>query len=110
MPIVFVGIAACLLFVISLWHVYWAFGGKRGLKAVLPEQDGSRAIAPRIAATVLVAILVASAALLLLMEAGLMTALIPSYIVRSGAWVCAAIFALRVIGEFNYFGIFKKKA
>ncbi|HIW34926.1 MAG TPA: DUF3995 domain-containing protein [Candidatus Paenibacillus intestinavium] len=109
MSVVFVEIAAFLLFVISLLHVYWAFGGKRGLKAVLPEQENIRTIAPGIVATVLVAILVASAALLLLMEAGLMKAFLPSFIVRSGVWVCAVIFALRVIGEFNYFGIFKKK-
>lgn len=102
-------VASCILFVISLWHIYWAFGGKRGLGAALPEHNGSRSLTPGIIATLSVALLVALAALLLLMKAQLVPLLLPSLIVNIGIWICAIVFAARVIGEFNYFGVFKKK-
>lgn len=102
-------IASCTLFAISLWHIYWTFGGKRGLKAVLPEHNGSRTLSPGILATFLVALLVALAALLLLMRAKLIPTFMPTIMLNVGIWVCAVVFAVRVIGEFNYLGVFKKK-
>jgi len=101
--------ASCILLAISLWHIYWALGGKRGLGAVLPEHNGSRALSPGIIATLSVALLVALAALLLLMRAQLIPLLLPPLVVNVGIWICTVVFALRVIGEFNYFGVFKKK-
>lgn len=103
-------IAALILFGISLLHVFWAFGGKWGSNAVIPEQGGQRAFVPGVGTTLLVALLVGSAGLLLLLEAGLFQWYPKQFfVVRSGAWVCAVVFALRVVGEFNYFGVFKKK-
>ncbi|MEK4248492.1 DUF3995 domain-containing protein [Paenibacillus sp. FSL W7-1287] len=101
--------ASCILLVISLWHLYWAFGGKRGLGAVLPEHNGNRTLSPGIIATLLVALLVALAALLLLMKAELLPQFMPTMMLNVGIWICAVVFAVRVIGEFNYLGVFKKK-
>ncbi|WP_281883397.1 DUF3995 domain-containing protein [Paenibacillus sp. YYML68] len=102
--------AAGCLFAISLLHIYWAFGGTWGTKAVIPEEAGQRTFTPGPAVTLLVAAFVAAAGILLLMEADLIARLRGlDFIVRAGAWTCAAVFALRVIGEFNQFGLFKKK-
>lgn len=101
--------ASGILIAISLWHIYWAFGGKRGLEAVLPKDNGKHALSPGIIATLFVALLVSLAALLLLMRAELIPQLVPSIILNIGIWICVVVFAGRVIGEFNYFGIFKKK-
>ncbi|MFD0710307.1 DUF3995 domain-containing protein [Paenibacillus sp. GCM10027626] len=102
--------AAILLFGISLLHIYWAFGGKWGKHAVIPEQGGQRVFTPGVPATLLIAVLVSAAGMLLLLEAGLFTLFSGGeFIIRSGSWICAAAFSLRVVGEFNYFGIFKKK-
>jgi hypothetical protein len=100
--------AACILFAIGLLHVYWAFGGKWGIGAVLPQQDGRNAFTPGVGATLLVALLVGTAGVILLLQANLIELSERYFIVRAGAWVCAVVFGLRVIGEFHYFGIFKK--
>ncbi|MEK3884806.1 DUF3995 domain-containing protein [Paenibacillus sp. PL2-23] len=107
---IFIIAAACCLFGISLLHIYWAFGGAWGVKAVIPEQEGQRSFTPSRGVTLLVAAAVGAAGILLLLEADLMGGLQgPPVIVRAGAWICAAVFALRVIGEFNRFGLFKKQ-
>lgn len=107
----FVILAACILFAIGLLHVFWALGGQWGSRAVIPEQAGKRAFTPGTGATLLVALLVCTAGILLLLRASLVAFNFPGqdFMVRAGAWVCAVVFALRVIGDFNYFGIFKKK-
>ncbi|TNJ62460.1 DUF3995 domain-containing protein [Paenibacillus hemerocallicola] len=102
--------AACILFAIGLLHVFWAFGGKWGVGAVIPRHNGKRAFTPGIGATLVVALLVGAAGVILLVQANLLDLSGQYFIVRMGAWVCAGVFAVRVIGDFHYFGIFKKKA
>ncbi|MFA8305271.1 DUF3995 domain-containing protein [Paenibacillus alvei] len=101
-------IAACMLFVISLLHVYWAFHGTWGKGAVIPERDGKQVFSPHSGMTLLIAALLAFAGVILLVRASFLPSFIDSSIIQWGAWVCACIFALRVIGEFNYVGLFKK--
>ncbi|WP_370622262.1 DUF3995 domain-containing protein [Bacillus sp. JCM 19034] len=100
--------ASCILFTISLFHIYWALGGKRGLGAILPEHNGNRTLSPGIIATLFVALLVALAALLLLMRAEFIPKFMPTIMLNVGIWICTVVFSVRVIGEFNYLGIFKK--
>ncbi len=102
-------LAACILFAVSLLHVFWAFGGKWGTAAVLPEQEGERTFSPNVIVTLVVAFLLSAAAFILLMQANHIHLSETYLIVRVGAWVCAIVFALRVVGDFDYFGISKKK-
>ncbi|MEF3313135.1 DUF3995 domain-containing protein [Paenibacillus sp. GYB004] len=111
MVTIIVVLAACILFAIGLLHVFWALGGQWGTRAVIPEQEGEQAFVPGVWETFLIALLVSLAGLFLLLRTGLVEFSFPAqdFIVRVGVWVCAVVFALRVIGEFNLFGIFKKK-
>ncbi|PAQ15497.1 hypothetical protein CD798_06840 [Bacillaceae bacterium SAOS 7] len=102
-------LAACILFAVSLLHVFWAFGGKWGTAAVLPEQEGERTFSPSVTVTLFIAFLLSTAAFILLLQANHIHLLETYLIVQVGAWVCAIVFALRVVGDFNYFGISKKK-
>lgn len=94
---------------ISILHVYWAFGGKWGINAVIPTESGEKTFTPGMGMTLLVALLLSIAALFLLWEIEIIPSFIPQMIIRSGSWICMLVFGLRVFGEFNYFGIFKKK-
>jgi len=64
---------------------------------------------PGIGMTLLIGVLLSVAALLLLWETNIIPLFIPRIIVKIGSWICMFVFAIRVIGEFNYFGIFKRK-
>lgn len=59
--------------------------------------------------TLLVTLLLSMAALLLLLQANIITSFIPRVIVQIGSWICMFVFGLRIVGEFHYFGIFKRK-
>lgn len=101
-------LAVCILFCISLLHVYWAFGGRWGKNAVIPEVEGNRAFSPSVSGTLVVALMLGIASIILLFEANYISLPGKFLIVRVGAWVCACVFSLRVLGDFKYFGIFKK--
>ncbi len=107
--LIIIAISACLLMCISILHVYWAFGGKWGINAVIPTESGEKTFTPGMGMTLLVALLLSIAALFLLWEIEIIPSFIPQMIIRSGSWICMLVFGLRVVGEFNYFGIFKKK-
>jgi len=102
-------VSACFLICISLLHVYWAFGGRWGIKAAIPTESGDKVFTPGIGMTLLIGVLLSVAALLLLWETNIIPLFIPRIIVKIGSWICMFVFAIRVIGEFNYFGIFKRK-
>lgn len=102
-------IAACMLFVVSLLHVYWAFHGTWGKGAVIPERDGKQVFSPHSGMTLLIAALLAFAGVILLVRASYIPFRINAFLLESGAWICAVVFALRVVGEFNYVGLFKRK-
>ncbi|WP_232698283.1 DUF3995 domain-containing protein [Brevibacillus daliensis] len=102
-------IAACTLFALSLLHVFWAFGGRWGMNFVIPEQEGERAFSPSVGMTLLVALLLSMAGVILLLQGNHISLPTKYLIVQVGAWICAIVFCLRVIGDFHYFGIFKKE-
>ncbi|EOP73540.1 hypothetical protein KOW_00950 [Bacillus cereus VDM006] len=107
--LIIIAISACLLMCISILHVYWAFGGKWGINAVIPTEAGEKTFTPGTGMTLLVALLLCIAALLLLLQANFISSFIPRVIVHFGSWICMFVFGLRVVGEFNYLGIFKRK-
>ena len=47
--------------------------------------------------------------IILLQQAKIFHFAVPNVIIQVGSWICMIVFSIRVIGEFNYFGIFKRQ-
>ncbi|MFD0050691.1 DUF3995 domain-containing protein [Actinomycetes bacterium NPDC127524] len=112
MILLMIGISAVLLIGIGCIHVYWAFGGTWGGNNVLPQgktRGRQPVFAPGKMATIVVAFLVFSSALLLILQGGLFPVVQPNFVIKWGCWTCIAVFFLRVVGDFKYFGLFKKE-
>ncbi|ONG97670.1 DUF3995 domain-containing protein [Bacillus cereus] len=102
-------ISVCILFLVSFLHVYWAFGGKWATNSVIPTKAGEKAFTPGTGMTLFIALLLSMAAIILLQQTNIIHSAFPNIIVQMGSWVCMVVFFIRVIGEFHYFGIFKRK-
>ena len=104
-------LAACLssiLFILASIHVYWALGGKGGMKAVLPEiKPNKKAFTPTPLITLLVALLLLIAAGVIL-EAAHMLQIFPSWMTWLGIWIISIVFLLRSLGDFNLIGFSKR--
>jgi hypothetical protein len=103
------GIAcASLLFFISVVHLYWSWGGRWGLKAAVPTLDGKPVfgVSPMGTFAVFFSLLVGG--LLILGRIGLFGSPEPAWIYEWAPWFLAFFFALRVIGDFRFMGMFKK--
>ena len=93
-------------------HVYWAFGGRRGASAVLPQKSSNTTetvFTPPRLLTLVVAIALASAGAIELFISGVIAP--PDAIAawpRRLAFVVVAAFFLRAVGEFRYVGFFKR--
>ena len=99
--------AALVLTAISALHVYWAVGGRRGLAAALPTGgDGARAFTPSAGLTVAVALALATGAALIASAAGWGPTLPWA---RELALAAAAVFGVRMIGDFRFVGLFKRE-
>ncbi|QIE37117.1 DUF3995 domain-containing protein [Bacillus tropicus] len=101
--------SVCILFLVSFLHVYWAFGGKWATNSVIPTKDGEKAFTPGAGMTLIIALLLSMAAIILLQQTNIVHFAFPNIIVQVASWVCMIVFLIRVIGEFHYFGIFKQK-
>jgi hypothetical protein len=93
---------------LALLHVYWAFGGRIGIAAAIPERDGKPLFQPGPAATLVVAALLLCASALILERAGLGRDLLPARLRLWGTGGLAAVFVARAIGDFNHVGFFKR--
>ncbi|CAM3948595.1 hypothetical protein BAQ48_19750 [Bacillus luti] len=102
-------ISVCILFLVSFLHIYWAFGGTWGTNSVIPTISGEKAFTPHTGITLVIALLLSIAAIILLQQTNIVHIAVPNVIVQAGSWICMIVFFIRVIGEFNYFGIFKRK-
>jgi hypothetical protein len=104
-----VGIStAGVLLALGLLHVYWAAGGGWGTDVAIPKQEGRPLFEPSPVGTLLVAILLGSAALVVLGRLGLWGAALPRWPFFAGMWVLVAVFLCRVVGDFRWFGVFKR--
>lgn len=101
------GSTAIVLAALSLVHIYWAVAGGAGA-GVLPGVNGAPAFRPGAAATVAVATALATAGMLLWEAGGAGPALVPMRIARVGAWLVAAAFLARAVGDFRFVGFFKR--
>jgi len=99
---------AAVFAVLSLFHIYWALGGRVGSEATVPVVGGKQTFHPSPAATVLVATALLVAMFTVLGQAGLLGEAIPKWIFRWGTCGLALIFFLRAVGEFKLVGFFKR--
>ncbi|MED1781977.1 DUF3995 domain-containing protein [Brevibacillus fortis] len=102
--------SAVFLAIVSLLHVYWALGGKWGTDSVIPTtaNHSRRTFSPRRGGTIIVACLLFCAFYILLAQSGYLSPIIAPFLIRWGCMLCAAVFILRAVGDFNYIGFFKK--
>ena len=88
-------------------HAYWAFGGRCGRKAAIPQLDGEPLFQPGTGAILVVALLLGVAAALVLERAGIGPGILPPNVSQWGAWGVAIVLMGRAVGEFRYVGLFK---
>ena len=96
---------AAVLAGVSVLHVYWAAGGRRGQHAVVPMSDGRPLMAPSTSATVTVAAVLATASGLYL---GATARWQPRWVYRVGASGAATVLVARAIGDRRYVGFLKR--
>ena len=101
-------ISVCILFLVS-FYMFIGLLEVSGRQIVLFQQNGKKAFTPGAGMTLLIALLLSMAAMILLQQTNIVHFAFPNIIVRVGSWVCMIVFFIRVIGEFHYFGIFKRK-
>lgn len=102
-----VAIAAVLL-LLSALHLFWAFGGRWGIGVAVPIVDGRPAFEPSAAASIVVAIGLACAALVALTRGGLIPSPLPDAAAQWMSIALAAIFFARAVGDFRLVGFFKR--
>ena len=103
--------AIVMLLMLAGMHLYWAAGGKAGKGAAVPSASGRPLMRPSVLGTAMVAVgLCVMAALLALRIGWLNVPALPGngVVIEVGAWLIAAVFALRAIGDFRYVGFFKR--
>lgn len=103
-------IAIGVLWIIALFHVYWAFGGRLGVSVVIPSKTASQhtAFQPKMPVTLLVALLLLCASGLIAVQAGYIQSLQATRLSSIACFIGAIIFLIRAIGDFRYVGFFKK--
>ena len=100
-------LASVLAFLSGL-HIYWAFGGRWGSVAGIPQVDGRPAFTPSRLATLLVALGLAAAAALPLVRVGAFPFPVSPWLSRWSAVFLAFIFFARAVGDFRLVGFFKR--
>jgi hypothetical protein len=93
---------------LSLFHVYWALGGRRASGVTVPVVGGARAFNPSPLGTALVAAGLLAAVFTVLGHLGLLGEAIPRRVFRWGTGGIALVFFLRAVGEFRLVGFFKR--
>ena len=91
---------------LSIIHLYWAFGGKRGSQAVIPQTlDGQPTMNPGALITIVVGL---GLLLLAVTTVNMFFFWINMYYYKIGMWAIALIFYLRAVGDFKQVGFTKK--
>lgn len=99
-----------LLSIISLFHFYWALGGKFGKDAVFPRLKGKQeGRTPGVLMTFVVAIVFGLMAYLSFGAGEIFGIHFPAQGLKYGLPVLAFIFCARAIGDLKYVGFFKKE-
>ena len=93
-----------IFIIIAGFHFYWAFGGKFGSQAVVPEISGKAVFQPPVLATVIVALAMLIGAWLSWKPNLNNHAIIFIY----GNLAIGIVMLIRAVGDFKYVGFFKK--
>jgi len=101
-------LAAAVLFALGSLHCYWAAGGRWATDVTIPKRGGEPLFTPGSAATLRVALLLYAAALVLLGRLGVWGRGVPRWLFRAGTWTLVVVFSGRIVGDFRWFGIFKR--
>ena len=105
---VLLGLSLTFVFsVLAAIHFYWAAGGQSGWYAVVPDVEGEPAAVPSRFATLTIALVLATTAAVVAASAGLVRVPVPEHMLRSLAFGLAFVVAMRGVGDFDSFGIFK---
>lgn len=99
----------CLVFVgLAALHFYWAGGGRLALNGAVPIVDDRALFTPGPLASTAVGLALIAAATIVAVRGGLLALDLPVWFVQFGTWVLVVVFAVRAVGEFRYFGFFKR--
>ena len=99
---------ATVLVFLSALHIYWAFGGRWGWGAAIPQVDGRPAFTPSRFATLVVTLGLAVTAALPLVRAGAFPFPVPLWLSQWSAGLLSLIFFVRAVGDFRLVGFFKR--
>lgn len=95
---------SAIVLIISIFHFYWAIGGKFWFANTLP---GNKVLNPTKFDAVIVAVGLLAMSAFILIRIGFINFMLPLWMMKSGLWIIAGIFILRAIGDFRYVGFFK---
>ena len=102
-------VLALAFVLIAAAHVYWGFGGRWGVAAAIPQQpDGTPLFSPGLGACLVVAAGLAGFAYLRLALVNLLSLTSVPISPRLFGYGLSAIFAARTMGDFRFFGLFRK--
>ncbi len=97
-----------IFLLLSVLHIYWAFGGGLWIDSVLPtNSSGTKMLNPSMPTTFIVAFGLMFLAFVTAGNQGFLDNYINKKYFRYGSLIIAIIFLLRAIGEFKYVGFFK---
>ena len=96
---------AAVLAALSVLHIYWAIGGRRGRSAAVPTVDDRALLSPSTTATLAVAILLAASAAIVV---GGVRGWDPRVVFRTGCAGVAIVLLARSIGDRRYIGFVKR--
>ena len=97
--------ASLVLAGLAVVHVYWAFGGRKGRAAAVPEVGDRALFSPSKAATLGVALLLAASAVILI---GGIREWAPPLFFEIGCAGIAVVLLARSIGDRRYVGLLKR--
>lgn len=93
---------------LGLLHIYWAFGGRTGKSAAVPEINGQRAFVPSRTQTLAVAAALLFASTVVAIAGGIFRAGQFGGIFRILAFGLSVTFFARAVGDFHLVGFFKR--
>ncbi len=102
------GLAAAVLVVMAVIHMYWALGGSIGAEALVPQTTKGPLFRLTAPTTLMISLTFILAADLMLARIGVATARIPSWGLHLACAALAVLFLMRAIGDFRYVGFFKR--
>jgi hypothetical protein len=104
-------IALMAIFIaLGLLHVHWVFGGSSGRIASVPSVNGKPLFTPSPVGTLLVAVCLFLAAVVMAGVAGWLGAAVPRTVFRLLTLGISVVFLLRAVGDWRNVGFFQRRS